>query len=67
MYNVLEDYSVKESPDIEEYKQSLIKEGAIGSLMSGSGNAVFGIFDNKETAEKAIENLKKLTNLVYLV
>ncbi len=67
MYNVLEDYSVKESPDIEEYKQSLIKEGAIGSLMSGSGNAVFGIFDNKKTAENAIEKFKKLTNLVYLV
>ncbi len=67
MYNVLEDYSIKESPEIEEYKQTLIKEGAIGSLMSGSGNSVFGIFDNKELAQSAVKNLKKLTNLVYLV
>ncbi len=67
MYNVLEDYSVKESSDIEVYKQALIKEGALGALMSGSGNSVFGIFDNKVLAEKALENLKKLTKLAYLV
>lgn len=67
MYNVLEDYSIKESPDIEEYKEALIKEGAIGSLMSGSGNSVFGIFEDKNVALNALENLKKLTKLAYLV
>ena len=67
MYNVLEDYSIKESPDIEEYKEELIKEGAIGSLMSGSGNSVFGIFEDKTVALNALENLKKLTKLAYLV
>ncbi|MBE7020735.1 MAG: 4-(cytidine 5'-diphospho)-2-C-methyl-D-erythritol kinase [Ruminococcaceae bacterium] len=67
MYNVLEDYSVPESPDIEEFKQALIMEGAIGSLMSGSGNAVFGLFNDTETAKKALKSLKKLTPLAYLV
>ncbi len=67
MYNVLEDYSKNESSDIILYKEKFMEFGACGSLMSGSGNAVFGIFDNYKKAELAKEQFKKYTNLVYLV
>ena len=67
MYNVLEYYSVKESPEISKYKEILIACDALGALMSGSGNAVFGIFETKEAAEEAFSNLKKETSLTFLV
>ncbi len=35
-------------------KNTLIKHGALGSIMTGSGSAVFGIFENRQSAEKAL-------------
>ncbi len=67
MYNVMECYSKKESPEIEKYKEILNDNGALGSVMSGSGNAVFGIFDDISTASDAVKKLKKKTSLVFLV
>lgn len=57
--NVLEDVTIKEYPYIQDVKQILVMNGAMGALMSGSGSAVFGIFGNKNTAVKAAEILKK--------
>jgi len=37
-------------------KNALIKNGALGSIMTGSGSAVFGIFTDKATAEKALND-----------
>lgn len=37
-------------------KNILIKNGALGSIMTGSGSAVFGIFTNKDSAEKALSD-----------
>ena len=34
---------------IKEFKDLMLKEGAIGALMTGSGSAVFGIFDRFPT------------------
>ena len=53
--------------NLRKYKEKFTEYGAIGTLMSGSGNAVFGIFDNLNMAESAKEKFKKFTNLVYLV
>ncbi len=39
-------------------KETMASSGALCSLLSGSGSAVFGIFDNKENAEKARDMLK---------
>ena len=44
--------------DILAAKHDLIESGALGALMTGSGSAVFGIFDNDEQAKKAYEMLK---------
>lgn len=37
-------------------KETLISHGALGAIMTGSGSAVFGIFTDKEAAEKAISD-----------
>lgn len=53
LYNALESEAVNEVPKIAEYKQRLIEQGALGAVMTGSGSAVFGIFESCEKAEEA--------------
>lgn len=53
MGNVLENVTAAICPVVEEYKGKMRNLGAKVSLMSGSGSAVFGIFENKSTAEQA--------------
>lgn len=48
MRNVLESVTVKKYPMIDEIKETMMKNGALGSLMSGSGATVFGIFKTEE-------------------
>jgi 4-diphosphocytidyl-2-C-methyl-D-erythritol kinase len=55
--NDLENVTVKLHPVIDEIKDILVTYGALGSLMSGSGPTVFGIFGGEETARKAEEKL----------
>ncbi|MCR5719959.1 MAG: 4-(cytidine 5'-diphospho)-2-C-methyl-D-erythritol kinase [Lachnospiraceae bacterium] len=59
--NVLEEVTVKEHPEIEEIKTFMINNGASGTLMSGSGPSVFAVFEEKKTAEKALESFKTKT------
>jgi 4-diphosphocytidyl-2-C-methyl-D-erythritol kinase len=40
-------------PEVAELEQSLLVSGALGASMSGSGTAVFGIFDDEVTARIA--------------
>ena len=52
--NVLEQVVCPRHPEIEDIKDRLIKSGALGAFMSGSGSAVFGLFDDEEKAKKAL-------------
>lgn len=54
IFNDFEDFAFKKQPLIGELKTELYKEGAIFSLMSGSGSAVFGIFNEKPVLSKKI-------------
>lgn len=56
--NVLETVTIKEYPIIQAIKDQMIADGAIGSLMSGSGPTVFGLFTDQQAAQKAYENLR---------
>lgn len=58
--NVLETVTIKEYPVIETIKQEMIKRGALGSIMSGSGPTVFGLFDDKKMAKDAFYHMKSL-------
>lgn len=42
------------------------RKGAIASCMTGSGSAVYGVFEEKENAEKAVKELSKIFDKVYL-
>lgn len=66
--NVLESVTEKEVPEVTSLKKRLMELGAMGSLMSGSGTTVFGIFDKKDKAQEAYYALKNetLENKVYL-
>lgn len=67
MGNVLETVTTKRHPIIPELKQRLLEYGAIGSLMSGSGPTVFGIFSDMSAAYGAYDNIKTLVNEVFVV
>lgn len=56
--NVLESVTEPEVPEVTYLKGRLMELGASGSLMSGSGTTVFGIFDRKEKAQEAYYALK---------
>lgn len=64
--NVLETVVTKKYPEIEQYKMIMKNNGAIYSLMSGSGSSVFGVFDNITHAENTAKELRNLTNQVYI-
>jgi 4-diphosphocytidyl-2-C-methyl-D-erythritol kinase len=51
--NDLESVTIKSFPVIAEIKEMLHKQGAVYSLMSGSGSTVFGLFDSHKKAEEA--------------
>ena len=56
MENVFEQFI--EVPNRVDMKEIMRNKGAIGTCMSGSGPTVFGIFNDKESAEKSAEELK---------
>ena len=68
MGNVLEEVTIPMHPVIGEYKELFLKHGAVGSMMSGSGSTVFGIFDSKEKASQAYKYFKVDRNVreVYM-
>jgi 4-diphosphocytidyl-2-C-methyl-D-erythritol kinase len=59
LVNDLETVTLARYPRIEFLKQTLIDEGAAGALMSGSGSAVFGLFDSRGIAARALSRLHK--------
>jgi 4-diphosphocytidyl-2-C-methyl-D-erythritol kinase len=66
MINVLESVTIKKYEIIDQIKNIMLQYGALGSLMSGSGPTVFGIFDSKATAEKCYHRLSDYLKEVYL-
>lgn len=56
--NVLEPV-VKGSEQIDKIKKSIIRRGAMGAVMSGSGSAVFGIFSSRTLAQNCRYSMQK--------
>ena len=59
MFNIMEKTVIKKYPIIAEIKEDMLKCGALGSLMSGSGATVFGIFNDEDKLYKCKEELEK--------
>ncbi len=68
MGNVLETVTEKEYTGIADIKNIMMEEGALNALMSGSGPTVFGLFEEKDNAERAIKKIydAELARQVYL-
>ena len=61
--NVLETVTIKEYPIIEKVKKHLMDQGAKGALMSGSGPTIFAVFEDKKTADNAMESLRSIEDI----
>ena len=59
LHNDLEAGVIRRFPVIEKIKKMLLDQGAIGSLMSGSGSTVFGLFEDQEAAGRAAKRLDR--------
>ncbi|MDU4892380.1 MAG: 4-(cytidine 5'-diphospho)-2-C-methyl-D-erythritol kinase [Clostridium sp.] len=66
MMNLLELVTLKEHEEISRIKEFMCAEGALGSMMSGSGPTVFGFFDSEEKANKCAEMLKDKYKEVFV-
>ena len=69
MGNVLETVTVPAYPVIDEIKKTMMKNDAMGAMMSGSGPTVFGVFEREDRAQEVCRLLKKegAAKQVYLV
>jgi 4-diphosphocytidyl-2-C-methyl-D-erythritol kinase len=59
LVNDLETTAMNRYPRIRSLKEGLALQGALGTLMSGSGSSVFGIFASKRRAGRAFRRLRK--------
>lgn len=64
--NVLESVTIEKYPLIRELKDAMLETGAVGSLMSGSGPTVFGIFDTMEKAAEAEKRMRRKYPQVFI-
>lgn len=67
LYNVFEDALPERcAAKVNQVKHILIQHGALGAAMSGTGSAVFGLFDREEDARHACEELHTLYPETFL-
>lgn len=57
MINDLEAPIARHHPEVEQMKAALRRVGALAAAMSGSGSAVFGLFQNRRDARRAVDRL----------
>ena len=65
--NDLERVTIKRYPLLAEIKEKLIKLGAKGALMSGSGSTIFGLFAEKAGAVTAAETLQRSSDWCVII
>lgn len=66
MKNLLENVTVRKNPIINEIKGDMIENGALGSMMTGSGPTVFGFFEDMQKAQKCYDKLKTKYKECYI-
>ena len=59
-HNVLELVTMKENPIIYDLKETMLKNNALGTLMTGSGPSVFGYFNDISSAKSTLNSIKML-------
>lgn len=66
MGNVLQPVTATMIPEVEHARKKLIEFNAFKAMMSGSGPTVFGLYKNRQRAERACEKLKRIYQETYL-
>ena len=67
MVNVLETVTSKKHTEISDIEKIMNENKALGSMMSGSGPTVFGLYKNEEDALKGKKELLEKYKQVYVV
>lgn len=66
MFNVMEEVVIREYPIIDAIKKDMVRLGALGSLMTGSGPTVFGLFDDEGKLQMCKGELEKKVKNVFI-
>ena len=67
MFNVLEGGTMDKHPVIQQIKDIMTNNRALGAMMSGSGPTVFGLYENREDAVKCKAILEKQFRQTFVV
>ena len=67
MFNVLEGVTMDKYPVIQQIKDIMTNNRALGAMMSGSGPTVFGLYENREDAVKCKAILEKQFKQTFVV
>ncbi|MEK3732772.1 MULTISPECIES: 4-(cytidine 5'-diphospho)-2-C-methyl-D-erythritol kinase [Paenibacillus] len=65
--NVLEEVTLKMHPEVQQLKEGMLKLGADGALMSGSGPTVFGLVAKESKVARIYNGLRGFCKEVYAV
>ncbi|MGC4378590.1 4-(cytidine 5'-diphospho)-2-C-methyl-D-erythritol kinase [Fictibacillus sp. Mic-4] len=65
--NVLESVTLPNYPEVRQIKEQMMRLGADGVLMSGSGPTVFGLFQHESRVNRVYNGLRGFCNEVYAV
>lgn len=63
MGNVLEQVTIPMIPEIASIKEVLLKNGALNAMMSGSGPTVFGLYNDRTQADRAVAELSYIKDI----
>lgn len=63
--NTLERVVEEIHPEIDDIKKIMNRNNALSSMMTGSGSAIFGLFSDRISLDKAYDELKKTYNQTY--
>lgn len=66
LYNKFEEVIIPINPNVQKIKDIMLQCGALGTLMSGSGPSVFGIFIDENSQKNALEKLKNCSINAFL-
>lgn len=59
LYNSFDAIACEKCPEVSYLKRYMLSSGAVGSMLCGSGSAVFGIFETHELAQKAASDIAR--------
>jgi len=62
--NDFEEYAIKKFSIIKKIKDELLKNGAFFASLSGSGSAIFGLFDDEQKMQEAAKKFLEFTTFL---